>query len=278
MYRFAAFADEADKTLNGQILAMKENGIDLLEIRGVDGKNISDLTEAEAKDVKRRLDEAGIAVWSLGSPMGKIKITDDFAPHLDKFRHTMALADILGAKRMRIFSFYHTDLPITDILRDGVLERLSRFIEETKGTEMILCHENEKGIYGDIASRCAEIHRALPALRAVFDPANFAQCNEKILPAWDMLASYNEYLHIKDVAEDGTIVPAGKGACEMPELIRRYQANGGIVMTLEPHLRIFSGLSALEQPDEKTNIASYRYASGREAFDAAVGALKSIII
>ena len=277
MYRLAAFADEADKTLNGQILAMKENGIDLLEIRGVDGKNISDLTEAEAKDVKRRLDEAGIAVWSIGSPMGKIEMTADFAPHLDKFRHTMALADILGAKRMRIFSFYHTDLPITETLKDGVLERLSRFLEETRGTDMILCHENEKGIYGDIASRCAEIHRALPALRAVFDPANFAQCNEKILPAWDMLASYNEYLHIKDVAEDGTIVPAGKGACEMPELIRRYQANGGTVMTLEPHLRIFSGLSALEQPDEKTNIASYRYASGREAFDVAVGALKKMI-
>ena len=174
MYRFAAFADEADKTLDGQIKAMKENGIDLLEIRGVDGTNVADLTESEAKAVRAKLDEAGIAVWSIGSPMGKIEMTDDFAPHLDKFRHTMALADILGAKRMRIFSFYHTDLPVTETLRDGVLERLSHFIEETKGTDMVLCHENEKGIYGDIAARCVEIHQALPALRAVFDPANFA--------------------------------------------------------------------------------------------------------
>lgn len=277
MYRLAAFADEADKTLNGQIKAMKENGIDLLEIRGVDGTNISDLTEAEAKDVKNKLDEAGIAVWSIGSPMGKIEMTADFAPHLDKFRHLMAVSDILGAKRMRIFSFYHTDIPITDTLRDGVLERLSRFLEETKGSDMILCHENEKGIYGDVATRCAEIHRALPALRAVFDPANFANCREDVLTAWELLAPYNEYLHIKDVAEDETIVPAGEGICQMQELIRRYRANGGTVMTLEPHLSVFDGFAALEKPDEKTNIASYRYASGREAFDAAVGALKQIV-
>ena len=277
MYRFAAFADEADKTLSGQIRAMKENGIDLLEIRGVDGRNVADLTEAEAKDVKNRLDEAGIAVWSIGSPMGKIEMTADFAPHLEQFRRLLSLADILETKRMRIFSFYHTDLPITETLRDGVLERLSRFIEEAKGSGMLLCHENEKGIYGDVATRCAEIHRALPELRAVFDPANFAQCDEKILPAWDLLAPYNEYLHVKDVAEDGTVVPAGKGACQMAELIRRYLANGGTVMTLEPHLSAFVGLSALEQPGEKTNVATYRYASGREAFDAAVAALRQLL-
>ena len=277
MYRLAAFADEADKTLIGQIRAMKENGLGLLEIRGVDGKNIAELTEAEAKSVKNKLDEAGIAVWSIGSPIGKIDMTDDFAPHLDKFRHLLALSEIFGTRRMRIFSFYHTDLPITDVLRDGVLERLSRLLEETDGSNMILCHENEKGIYGDTAARCAEIHRALPALRAVFDPANFANCCEDVLPAWELLAPYNEYLHIKDVAEDGIIVPAGEGICQMSELIRRYRANGGIVMTLEPHLSVFDGFAELEKPDEKSNISAYRYASGREAFDAAVQAIKKII-
>ncbi len=39
-FRFAAFADEAANDLNGQIAAMQENGIELLEIRGVDGQNI----------------------------------------------------------------------------------------------------------------------------------------------------------------------------------------------------------------------------------------------
>lgn len=277
MYRLAAFADEADRTLRGHISAMKDNGIELLEIRTVDGKNIAELTAAEAKTIRKELDGAGIAVWSVGSPMGKIGMTDDFAPHLDVFRHLLELSDILGAGRMRIFSFYHTGLPVTAALRDGVLERLSRFLEEASGSNIILCHENEKGIYGDTASRCADIHRALPALRAVFDPANFANCREDVQAAWELLSPYNEYLHIKDAAEDGTVVPAGEGICNIAGLIRSYRANGGTVMTLEPHLSVFDGFAALERSDGKTNIAARRYASGREAFDAAAAALKNIL-
>ncbi len=277
MFRLAAFADEADNSLRGQIRAMKDNGIDLLEIRGMDGKNIADLTESEAGNVKNQLDEAGISVWSIGSPIGKIEMTADFPPHLDKFRHILALADILGAGRIRIFSFYHTGLPITDALRDGVLERLSRLLEEARGSDIIICHENEKAIYGDVAVRCAEIHLALPELRAIFDPANFAQCGENILPAWDLLAPYNDYMHVKDVAPNGTLVPAGNGACQIPELIRRYGENGGTVLTLEPHLAIFKGFSELERPGERSGMAAFRYSSGREAFDAAANALKKII-
>lgn len=86
---------------------------------------------------------SGLAVWSLGSPFGKIGINDDFAPHLDSFKHSLELADILGAKHICLFSFYGT----SDI--DPVLERLNAFIEAAKGTDIVLCHENEKGIYGD---------------------------------------------------------------------------------------------------------------------------------
>ena len=43
-FRLAAFADEAASSLEGQIAAMKENGVELLEIRGVDGKNIADIS------------------------------------------------------------------------------------------------------------------------------------------------------------------------------------------------------------------------------------------
>ena len=53
-YQLAAFADEASASLEGQIAAMQENDIAMLEIRGVDGKNIADLTLEEAKE--ERLD------------------------------------------------------------------------------------------------------------------------------------------------------------------------------------------------------------------------------
>ena len=39
-----AFADEAGKSLDAQICALKRNGLDGLEIRSVGDKNIADLT------------------------------------------------------------------------------------------------------------------------------------------------------------------------------------------------------------------------------------------
>ena len=77
MIRLCAFADEADASLRGQIAALKKNGIGLIELRGINGTNISKITEDEARKYKSELDEGGISVWSIGSPIGKIKITDD---------------------------------------------------------------------------------------------------------------------------------------------------------------------------------------------------------
>ena len=47
--KLAAFADEADGQIDGQIKAMVENGISYLEIRGVDGQNIADISITKAK-------------------------------------------------------------------------------------------------------------------------------------------------------------------------------------------------------------------------------------
>lgn len=144
-FRLVAFADEAAPDLAGQIEAMQKNGVELLEIRGVDGQNIDGISATKAKVIRKMLGFSGLAVWSLGSPFGKIGINDDFAPHLDSFKHSLELADILGAKHICLFSFYGT----SDIV--PVLERLNAFIEAAKGTDIVLCHENEKGIYGDTA-------------------------------------------------------------------------------------------------------------------------------
>ena len=271
-FRLSAFADEANSQIVNQIIAMKENGIPFLEIRGVDGDNISDLTVEKAKQVRRQLDDSGISVWSLGSPYGKIGINENFEQHLDKFKHGLELADILGTKHIRLFSFY---VPATeaDSYTDKVMSRLDQFRTAAKGSGIILCHENEKGIYGDTASRCLEIHKEFPDIKAVFDPANFIQCGQDTIKAWELLQPYVEYMHIKDAMPDGSVVPAGKGVGNIPYLLNRYK---GEILTVEPHLSVFDGFDSLEA-DNKTNIRQYCYPSSRAAFDAAVNALKEII-
>ena len=270
-FRLAAFADEADGRISEQIKAMTRNGIDYLEIRGVDGENISDISLEKALEVRRQLDDAGLGVWSLGSPYGKTGICDDFGAHLDKFRHGLELAEILGARHIRMFSFY---VPSDDAerYRDEVMARLDKMINAAKGSGIILCHENEKGIYGDIASRCEEIHKEFPQLRAVFDPANFIQCGQDTKEAWKKLEPYVEYMHIKDATADGSVVPAGKGIGNLPYLLENYK---GSVLTLEPHLSVFDGFDKLEA-SEKTKMG-YCYPSSGAAFDAAVNALKELL-
>lgn len=266
MFGIAAFADEAASSLDGQIKAMHENGIRYLEIRGVDGENISDISAQKAKEIRRRLDDEGIAVWSIGSPFGKIGMTDDMDAHLEKFRRCLETAHILGTKHFRIFSFYGA------YALDEVCERLALFIRAAEGSGIILCHENEKGIYGDTAKKCLELHNALPPLRAIFDPANFIQCGQDTKEAWDLLSSYVEYMHIKDALSDGSVVPAGKGVGQLKYLLSQYK---GEMLTVEPHLSVFDGFEKLERNNDMQG--RYVYPDSSAAFSAAVTALKELI-
>lgn len=272
-----AFADESSPELSGQIDAMLRNGVQGLEVRGVNGKNIGALTNDEVSEVTKALADNGLNTWSIGSAIGKIKITEDFPSHLDKCKRIIEIANMLDAKYVRLFSFYMvSDITFEDC-RNEVLDRMSQFVEAAKGSGVLLCHENEKGIYGDIAPRCLDLHKELPELGCIFDPANYIQCGQDTLEAWDMLGDRVTYMHIKDALADGSVVPAGKGIGNLPELLKMYAANGGAGVTLEPHLTVFKGLQDLEQEGEKSIVGKYEFPSKEAAFDAAVGALKDII-
>lgn len=193
-----AFADEASPVIDQQIEAMTRNNLDGLEIRNVDGINISEITIEKAKEVKAKMDAYGFQIWSIGSPIGKIGIDEDFTKHLESFKHTLELAAHLNVKNIRLFSFYLPAHQKPELYKNEVIHRLGQFLDTAKGYRLNLCHENEKGIYGDKAERCLELHQTFSELKAVFDPANFVQCKVDTLKAWGMLKDYVHYMHIKD--------------------------------------------------------------------------------
>ena len=273
-----AFADEASPIIDEQIKAMKENGLDGLEIRNVDGVNIAEISDSKAREVRKKLDDASLRVWTIGSPIGKIDIEkDDFTLHTEKFKRTLELADILGAENIRLFSFF-TPSENRDGYKDKVIERLGAFCEIAKGSSITLCHENEKGIYGDIPERCLEIHKALPEMKAIFDPANYVQCGVNTLQAWKLLKGYVKYLHIKDAFADGSVVPAGKGIGNVKYILDDFKKLGGNSVTVEPHLMVFAGLKDLEKEGDASVIGEvYKYSSAEEAFAAAVSALRELL-
>ena len=96
MYNISGFADEISPSVDVQLEALGRLGIKYFEPRGIDGKNISDLTEEEAHTLREKTDRAGIRASSIGSPIGKIPITDEFEPHTEKLALTIKIAKILG--------------------------------------------------------------------------------------------------------------------------------------------------------------------------------------
>lgn len=273
-----AFADEANTQMDGQIAAMLRNHLNGLEIRGVDGTNVSDITLEKAKEIRDKLTAAGLSVWSIGSPIGKINIVkDDYPAHLEKFRHTLEIAKILEAKNIRIFSFYIPENKPHEQYREEVVCRLKEMVSIAAGAGIELCHENEKGIYGDNAQHCLELYQAIPELKGVFDPANFVQCGQNSLQAWELLHSHIKYLHIKDAMLDGSIVPAGAGAGNVAEILALFRKQGGNTVTVEPHLAIFDGLAGLEQSGNTSEIGKLVYPSNDAAFDAACEALRKLL-
>ena len=265
--RLCAFADEASPSLEGQILALKRNNISLLEIRGVNGKNIKDLSYDEAYEAKKMLDTAGISVWSIGSPVGKADTDKDWDTQVAVFKKLCDFARIFGAKKIRMFSFFSKDW-------DKVKERLLELASLTP-EGITLCHENEKGIYGDTVECCERLQRELPAIRSVFDPANLVQCGQDTKVAWQTLNPYVDYLHIKDALPSGQVVPAGEGIGNLEYIIDGYIKIGGEVLTLEPHLTEFCGLKDLENGESMGS--EPRYKDENEAFDAGVFALKQLL-
>lgn len=279
MLKIYAFADEAGEALETQIAAMQRNGLLGLEARNIDGKNACDLPTEKLREVRKRLDDAGLAVFSMGSPIGKIDIEkDDFAAHLERYKRTIEAAHILGTDKIRLFSFFMPKGKDPALYKDEVIDRLGQFVEIAQSEGVLACHENEKGIYGDIADRCAQLLYALPALCAVFDPANFVQCGQDTWAAWELLHDRVRYMHIKDALWDGSVVPVGKGDGNVKKIVSAYVAAGGTDFTVEPHLKVFKGLADLEKKGDESKVGkAFVYATNDEAFDAACAAFRALV-
>lgn len=269
----AAFADESDEQITGQIAALKRNGIRHLELRGVNGKNCADLTENEAHELRALFDSENIAVKTIGSPIGKISVTGDFDTEKERFLRLCEVSRILGADKMRIFSFYKEDSLAETEGRKIALERLNKLAEISGG--ILLCNENEKDVYGDNPEFCKEICEKIKGVRAIFDPSNFVQCGFDTLKAWEMLKPHTEYLHLKDSVSSGVVVPCGEGEGNLPYIIDDYISSGGAFATLEPHLFEFASRKTLEKNAE--SFSGNSYSSAEAAFDAAADKIKILL-
>lgn len=273
----SGFFDEHSDSFDGQLEAMSRFGVKNVEIRHVDKKNVSVLTKDEVAEVKSKLDAYGFGVSAIGSPLGKIKLDGDMDAHMETTRRVCETANTLGAKYIRMFSFYAPEGKDVTKMRSEVVDGLGRMLAIAKEHGVTLCHENEAEIYGATPERCLDLLNEFDGeLGCVFDMGNFVLEQEDPIAAYRMLRDHIRYFHIKDALYEGAIVPPGRGNAKIGEILTEHKAFAGkdFFISLEPHLQLFSGLNALvgrsfENP--------YKYDNAQVAFEDAYNKLLELI-
>jgi sugar phosphate isomerase/epimerase len=237
----SGFADEISPELDDQLAVLAAESISHLELRSVWSTNVADLDGTQLVTVRHALDDAGVRVSAIGSPIGKIELEAPLGPELERMRRVAGIATELGTKIVRVFSFFVPPGAPPERHRGQVIDRMCALTQIAEDRGLILAHENEKEIYGDRPERCADLIAAVgsPALRATFDAANFVQCGVRPhTEGYGLLRPYLVYLQVKDaLAATGEVVPAGEGDGQVRETLGALSRSGfeGYV-SLEPHL------------------------------------------
>ena len=254
MWTLSGFVDEISDDFVEQCSVAAGLGLKYLELRSAWGTNILDLDGNQLTRMQQVMEQHGLQVSSIGSPIGKIFIDDDFGPHLERMRHAAEVAQLVGAPHIRIFSFFQRPGSRPADHRDEVLRRMRALAQVAEESGVLLLHENEKEIYGDTPERCLDVVTSVdsPHLRLAWDPANFVQVGvQPFTDGYAMLRPHVAYIQIKDaLAADGEVVVAGAGDGQVVTTIRALRDDGfDGFFSLEPHLGAVDSTGAFSGPE-----------------------------
>jgi sugar phosphate isomerase/epimerase len=251
----SGFADEISPDPQAQLAVLAAESITHLELRSAWSVNVADFTGVQLGAFRLATEAAGVRVSAIGSPIGKIPVSAPFEPELERMRRVAGIAGELGTTLVRVFSFYLPAGEPPERYRAQVIDQMGALARIAEERGVILAHENEKEIYGDVPGRCADLIASVasPALRATFDNANFVQCGVRpFSDAYPLLRPYLVYLQVKDArAATGEVTPAGEGDGQLRETLAALRDSGfaGFV-SLEPHLDLAGRHGGFSGPDK----------------------------
>lgn len=252
-WALSGFGDEIDDDPAVQIAVLQALGASYIEVRSAWGTNIVDLSDDQLAALAGLLKEKGMQVSAIASPIGKVDVSLPVEHEVERLRRAVNAAKVLGAKYIRIFSFYYGESVPVDSIRDAVIERMRALAAVAEEEGVVLLHENEKAIFGDVPDRVLDIIESVnsPALKVAWDAANFVQVGVKPFDeAYAKLRPHLEYLQVKDALfSNGHVVPAGEGDGDLLRTVEALKADGFTgFASLEPHLAGAHGLGGFSGP------------------------------
>ncbi|WP_426998027.1 sugar phosphate isomerase/epimerase family protein [Pseudarthrobacter sp. N5] len=249
----SGFGDEIDDDPAIQIAVLQALGANHIEVRSAWGTNVVELSDDQLRRLKELLAEKDMRVSAIASPIGKVDVSLPVEHEVARLRRAVNAAKVLGTKYIRIFSFYYGESVPVESIRDDVMERLRALADVAEEGGMVLLHENEKDIFGDVPDRVLDIIETVnsPALKVAWDAANFVQVGVKPFDeAYAKLRPHLEYLQVKDAHfATGNVTPAGEGDGDLLRTVEALKADGYTgFASLEPHLTGAHGLGGYSGP------------------------------
>lgn len=257
VFILSAFADEISPDPREQVSVLKSANVRHIEFRSIHKTNCLKLSDEQIREFKTLLDAEGVKLSAIGSPIGKYPIDAPFEPHFDLFKRAVDLAKLFGTPNIRIFSYYPPEAGFTSDWaphREEILKRMRTKAEFAAKNGIMLFHENEHKIYGDVPDRVLDVLKSLnsPALRGAYDAANYVFVNSDPVEGWEKTKAFTSHLHIKDwkYGDEHTGRLAGYGDGKIVHSIRECVANDyhGFAV-LEPHLRGGGPTGGVTGPD-----------------------------
>ncbi|HQO35493.1 MAG TPA: TIM barrel protein, partial [bacterium] len=254
MIRLSGFGDEITSDFEGQLRHLVEMKVNFIEPRGLWGTGILDLSAEQQERARAALRQYGVGISAIGSPIGKVPITDPAEKEIARFRIAVERAKYFGTPNIRMFSFYLPKGDDPKKYRQDVLDRLRAMVEIAEAEGIMMMLENEADLYGEKAAYCADLLDTIdsPHFKMAFDPANFVCAGQhpvdECLP---LVRRHIAHVHIKD-CRLGTkeMTLAGEGDGQIAEFVRALKEDGysGFV-TMEPHLAEAGRSSGFSGPE-----------------------------
>jgi len=240
---FTGISDEAGASIERQIAAHKELGWQHLELRMVNGVNLTDVDDATFEHVVEAVEAAGMTVCCFASQLANWgrPITSDFNVDLQEMERAIPRMKRLGTRYIRCMS-YPNDGWTERAWRDEVVWRLRDLAKLAQDNDLILVHENCNGWGGESPANTLDLIRFVnnPAFKLVFDTGNTFAHKQDALEYLRAVIDHVVHVHIKDGFLDGTknvFTYPGEGSCQVEACVRlliEHGYDGGY--SIEPHI------------------------------------------
>lgn len=254
-WTLSGFGDEIDSDPVIQTAVLAALGARHIEVRSAWGTNVVDLDDDRVEQLRDVIARSGMRASAIASPIGKVDVSLDPDHEVQRLRRVIRVAKALDSSYIRVFSFFRGEGVPVEATRDDVLRRMRLLADEAQRAGVVLLHENEKDIYGDIPERVLDLVESVgsPALRLAWDNANFVQVGVRpFTDGYRMLRPHIEYFQVKDaLSSTGEVVTAGDGDGQLRETISALRDDGYAgFASLEPHLAAGFELGGFSGPGE----------------------------